>query len=434
MCNSGGLRRGLDCLVLWLCLGLCGLLLTGCHADRCTPAAPVLPPNHQRTQVLIIAAGSDCDGRHHELENGVRAAADELSDAIIGRGGPKPVQVVSPRRCEVEAHVKSLDARPLMLVYIGHGRLEADCDGDALNDCRQTEQWCCDSDCGTSSEAPRQSNLCLADGELSVNQIVEWIPWNVPEALVVVDACCSADVDLRRSRVPTSLLSATPLRVFTDRGRPVLTGRMAAGLREIESIDGETIERNMFGIRTDEELFDYVRQVARLDDAHSVLPKLRKNTAKRLALPGSATDTAQTDDDAPLWWLEDPGDPVFDPELESQALALDRAQALQLAASNPHLAIYEVDHDEVGQTLTLWRLPERLLVGRADVAPGRRLTDSALRRIKSTPLVEYDQGRCVLRFPETLDLKAERDPRLISRPCVSARGQCFISAGEERCR
>ncbi len=157
-------------------------------------------------------------------------------------------------------------SRPLVALYSGHGKCSAYEPGHRNR-------------CALSA----RSELCFEDEDLAVDELLARIPAQVEYAALVLNACFSANVDVRRSAAPASVLSASPSFVTANDGRTVLGPWLEGALRG-------SGDANADGQVDDRELLEYLWQQAeggrrsepRLEG--SLMPKLRRQAWASLPL------------------------------------------------------------------------------------------------------------------------------------------------------
>lgn len=216
------------------------LLLTACvttserrsSAIRSGARAPTA-----EVRYLMLEGHHSCEDQQ---EGPVMAMAKAISEKRSTLENALGVTIRRLRnRPELQAALGETDARPLVLVYVGYGRsLEA------------------------------RSELCLSDGPLVVNDALGWIHGGVPYAVLILDGCETADVDVSLSPVPTSVLSASPLPIDTDS-----SDRTGLGTLLPDALaPGDT---NRDGWVDDRELLDSL-QAGKRESGNALLPRLRR--------------------------------------------------------------------------------------------------------------------------------------------------------------
>jgi hypothetical protein len=409
---------------LLFCL-LADVFVSGCGATQ--PRFESSPPTGLQPQMIVFASGRGCDRRRHQLMMAARTEAAELSEVMHTLGGPTPMILHDPRAREVETRIRRVGPGPLLLLFIGHGVQYVGADG------------------------VKRSALCLADGQLPIEHILTWLPTHLSHAVIVLDMCSSAHVDVRRSPVPTSVISATPSLVNTQRSAPLLTGILIEALRHEGDLD------HPCGIRSDEELFSFIDRQSSVPRIHPLLPKLRRNTRHQLLLPVRASSarnseqacpvdpyrsepqlarriathasalhrggSAPRDEGPPLWSLDESATNVASLALRTSALTVSRTEAEQLAILIPTLLIYAVGYDARTREIDIRRLPGGQWAGRAMGRPERALTEATLQQaLASASRIDGD----VLYFPEVApSLDDPVGAGLVASPCHTSKGQCF---------
>lgn len=120
---------------------------------------------------------------------------------------------------------------------------------------------------------------------LGIDELSEALPPTLSGAVLIVNACRSAQVDPRRAKVPLSVISASPFTVRTD---AMFGSTLPEALRTAAS------DPNCDGLVTDQELFDgltlLLRQRPPLSD-RPAFPKLRRNATSEIPLPITPTPT-----------------------------------------------------------------------------------------------------------------------------------------------
>jgi hypothetical protein len=122
-------------------------------------------------------------------------------------------------------------------------------------------------------------------GKVSINEcLLGQLSSSLSGAVLLLDACQSAQVDPRRSPVPTSIISSSPYVVDAD---SLFGNRLALALNEAAS------DPNCDGLVTDQELFDALLHLTYSEvslAARRSYPKLRRNAPSHIPLPVRARD------------------------------------------------------------------------------------------------------------------------------------------------
>lgn len=120
---------------------------------------------------------------------------------------------------------------------------------------------------------------------LPIDGLTNALPATLSGAVLIVNACRSAQVDPRGSKVPLSVISASPFTVRTD--------AMFGSTLPLALLSAAN-DPNCDGLVTDQELFDsltlLLRQSPPLSD-RPAFPKLRRNATSEIPLPVTPTPT-----------------------------------------------------------------------------------------------------------------------------------------------
>jgi len=171
------------------------------------------------------------------------------SHALAGALPAEPVAADS--RAALLDVVASDDPRPLVIFYAGHGTDHGD---------------------PARGKAPDRSALCFGDGQLLVDELLEKINPRAASAMLVLDGCNTAREDVRKSPVPTAVLSGADQRVSATGTGTAMTDLLVDALR-----DGDD---NQDGIVDDGEL---LRKILRgLDVQPRLEPRLRRQSFSAL--------------------------------------------------------------------------------------------------------------------------------------------------------
>jgi hypothetical protein len=210
------------------------LALASCHGS---PVRQVVPRSDIRH--LIIEGAYRCgtpvaDPKLHE-------ALAHQHRALLNAVGTTDDSVETGS--ELLHAVGRPDPRPLVVLYVGHA--------------------------SNKHTLPAQSELCLADGRLKVDAVLEAVDPHVTSFMLILDGCFTADVDPRKSPVPTAVLSASNrwVRTGSEGGGPM-------GSSLIEALRcGDT---NSDGIIDDGELL--AGMLRAMDQPPTFEPRLRRQS------------------------------------------------------------------------------------------------------------------------------------------------------------
>jgi hypothetical protein len=312
-------------------------------------------------RVLVATAWRHCGERDGEfdanLQSSIAAELPKILAALQKATGAKPVVLSAATSSEVHAALAVKAPVPIVFTFIGHGNL--------------------DKETG-------RSTLCFDDGAKEVDSLLADISSEVSHAVWILDACYSGNVDVRKSTVPVSVISASP-----DNVEPTKPGGTALG--EILALALDRADRNQDGVTTDRELLRALVQLSGTTVAGHARPILRRQSWIDLTIgtphAGSIEATAILDtllstwknagptiasreqkvrsgkagqlarSPSTLWYIEaDPSEPVQWPEgapttrdrslAEALADRLMATRVLHVLPVPPYVHIYELPQDE----------------------------------------------------------------------------------------
>lgn len=222
-------------------------------AARDDDRAGIAEPDGELWIAASPAACSEREDRLSEYESEIRARAS----AAMSRLSRVPRMITS--RADLRAAVRDLQRRRtcgwLLVFFSGHG---------AILDGRS--HVCLGTDSGLGEWLDIEGEFLPA------------LPASLGGAVIILDACSSAQVDARRASIPVTIISASPDRVDTNAlfGATVLDSM----------VDGR--DENCNGVFDDDDLF--IGLTHRLRAALSLVafnawPKLRRNAPSPLPLP-----------------------------------------------------------------------------------------------------------------------------------------------------
>ena len=198
----------------------------------------------RRYALMESPYGCDRRRRDADLASSIEAGRRPLLEAL----GVRPRSLHS--RAELLTAFGEPDPRPLVFFYLGHA--------------------------AASEAEPRRTELCLEDGRMAVDDLLAGTHAGVGYTVLVLDACGGAAADVRRSPVPTAVLSASTLPVRTRPGEP--TALAALMPRALECADA-----NGNGWVEDRELAEALAaRTERTEPGHSVFPRLRRQAWRAL--------------------------------------------------------------------------------------------------------------------------------------------------------
>ena len=246
-------------------------LMTACWACGCGQAGGA---QKNVSAAAIVGAAQLClgGGRDDRIAELVRNDAESLAE-LFGSSSALiegSEQAYAPTPEQVQELVKSAGTgRGLFFFYSGHG-----------------------------TQAKEGATLCLApspeyaDGGLSIHRLLSALESNPPWALMVVNSCRSAYVDVREARRTVSVISVAhqdiPAAGFAGRG--TLIGEHTAGVLNGQGAEMESVDQNCDGMVTDYELFSAL--VQRVRHIVGAAPNLRQRSHVQLpvALDGKSAE------------------------------------------------------------------------------------------------------------------------------------------------
>jgi len=252
------------------------VLTTGCGAAHVAERPMV--SNSDTTEVRLLLAARFCDGtKDSALGEIVQNEGSKLEEAFRRRGIDVAHPVLDPTRAQVLAAAAPEQARRLIVVYVGHGQ-SAD---------RKTGQLLTKEEALLAPPISLRSVLCLRDGPLVMDRLVEEFRDPTPSAMLIANACRSAHVDASRARIDLSVLSASTLEEGRAARHTPLGQALIDALTQDLDLDGD-------GYASDFELFDAVeRRFAR--NFGEPDPKLRRQLKSPFTLfpSGRSLHTAE---------------------------------------------------------------------------------------------------------------------------------------------
>ena len=267
-------------------LGNGGILVLALALPAC---AHVPAPGPMRYVVSHVASRCEAGDEDQSLVVQSLQERKELLDGL-----PRPEQAGTKQ--ELLDAVSREDDRALVIFYSGHGTDRA------------------------SENLPRKSALCFEDGRLLVDDLLAAINPRVRSATVVLDACFSGRVDVRRSAVPVAVLSAADKPISSTGTGTAMGASLAVALR-----DGDA---NRDGVVDDGELLAAI--IAGMATAPRFEPRLRRQSFSALPVIVEASrNRAQPD-----WLLNSAVDGSVRQRLVARELAF-RSLRLERIAREP---------------------------------------------------------------------------------------------------
>lgn len=183
--------------------------------------APGGSSSNRAPRYLLYESPYRCADQH--LDSAL-AASIERQRPQLAAVWAAPLQRIDTGQ-ELLAELSRADPRPLVLLYVGHARaVQPDPEPAGEPDATKAMP-------SANVRRPGKTALCLQQGPLIVEDLLAHTHPSVAYAVLLLDACESADVDVRPSPVPAAVLSASPLPVTTTRaGRTALASDLIAAL------------------------------------------------------------------------------------------------------------------------------------------------------------------------------------------------------------
>ena len=388
----------------WLSLVLAGCATVSGQHHTPDPALP--------RRIILVGAWSDCSGNPAEVQ-----LVDILSretgtlDPLLKKLANQDAEVIVLENPEPATLLNTLanDHRPLWFIYNG-----------------------------ISTIRENQSYLCLRNGKVSVDQIIEARPPESPYATYLINGCHSAYVDPRRDN--TVVISAGPELVGNVDNKIVLGQDLAAGLTKGLDLDGN-------GMIDTRELFMALERVHIHENPVAV--KLRSQSWRPLPLFSLGKENASVQPALPkdllamekdfragraaptvarppvLWWIPKQLDGLQ--QGSTQIRRIDTSESARtIAAASMATLVVGVEEQlgslvarDLGTGGVIWTRPANL--------PGQtQLQDRDIQDILYG-FEKLDKGR-LRRYlnPLTASQRKELETAGFSaRPCQEPKGQCF---------
>jgi hypothetical protein len=263
------------------------LLVLGVAASACAHDAQHAQGKRSGDEVeapylLVITAGTGhgCPGSL-DIKDKVLDGTEHASGHLERMGFRVLDPLEEPNREELLQEVSRPYDAPVLFLYSGHAVLTT-ADGRVA-----TAEEC------VSADPPCRSAACLPGGSpLAFAEIVAMAAPSTPLAVFLLDACSSADVDVRRARTNAAVISASPLPVKAS-AVPVAATLLTQG---IQRLDVAGMDLDCDGAIDDEELFRVLSSRLEQGGFHEAIPKLRRQVwtpTPLLAAPTSGKCVAQ---------------------------------------------------------------------------------------------------------------------------------------------
>jgi hypothetical protein len=210
--------------------------------------------------VRLVSSGYDCRHQATIARAALAAEGQAVATALAAQGTHVTTRLVDPTSDELLKGVAVEAHGPLLWMYSGHGDLVHPGTRTLLAD--EEKQ---------SPTRLADSVLCLADGPLPIERVVLALPPSAPFALMIVNACFSADVDIRSARTEMALVSLSTQMAKTDPA----SSPLGQAMRQASLAN---LDRDCDGWLSDGELFAYLQDQAPARGYGAPILKLRRQT------------------------------------------------------------------------------------------------------------------------------------------------------------
>ncbi|HEY6556380.1 MAG TPA: hypothetical protein VI072_03870 [Polyangiaceae bacterium] len=172
---------------------------------------------------MLISGLRDCDKVPADTGGIFKASVDALRSELakIANGELDTRALYDPSSGALKAAIAERPCSAMWLLFSGHGEVRNS-----------------------------GSALCLKDGAFSVAELITHVEQTASAASLWLDACESAHVAVHESKIPISIVSASPARVHSALRETIVTGQVALALRRIRPGTNAVI--------TDQDLFQTV--------------------------------------------------------------------------------------------------------------------------------------------------------------------------------
>ena len=242
---------------------LFALLMSGCLVG-CSTSPSVRAParkQSQRLEVRLATSSYDCLGNATNIAAGLTAETDALASALAAQGVHVARPLRNPTSGELALMLGAEADGPLLWMYSGHGDLVKPGTRTLLTKVEK--------------DSPRRvadSALCLQDGPWPIARLVERLPRSTPFALLIVNACFSADVDIRQAPVDMALISLS-----TQKSKQDVDGRTPLG-QAMRTLVLADLDLDCDGGLSDLEWFAHLQKESTRHGYGAPMLKLRRQT------------------------------------------------------------------------------------------------------------------------------------------------------------
>jgi hypothetical protein len=233
-------------------------LTLGCSTPRSLPE-PSPRPN-AKLEVRLVSSGYDC-GRKLTLASAPLAVESRaIAATLAAQGVSVKSRLTDPAAADLIAAFAAEAHHQVLWMYSGHGDLVHPGTLTPLSDAEKQ-----------SPTRMGDSVLCLKDGPLPIERLVRALPRSAPFVVMIVNACFSADVDVRGAPTDMALVSLSTQMAKTDVGRTPLGEAMRL-------VSLAALDRDCDGALSDLELFAYLQDETTRRGYGAPILKLRRQT------------------------------------------------------------------------------------------------------------------------------------------------------------
>jgi hypothetical protein len=200
-------------------------------------------------------------GKRTIVDGALVVERDAVAAALAAQGASVSSSISDPASAELSAALAAEARGPVLWMYTGHGELVHPGTSELLTEAEKQ-----------SPTRIGDSVLCLRDGPLPIANLVRALPSSASFVMMIVNACFSADVDVRSASTDMSLLSLSPqMSKATDNGRTPLGEAM-------RRISLAALDRDCDNALSDLELFAYLQEETTRHGYGAPILKLRRQT------------------------------------------------------------------------------------------------------------------------------------------------------------
>jgi hypothetical protein len=237
---------------------ICLIFICSC-AKNATPKMSYGVSSHQQAlRYWLVEGAYDCKSAHEDrrIQARIERDRDILKEKTHGE-----IELINTQK-QLREMISTTDRRPIVIFYSGHGICEPTSSSDYA-----------------SCSASGKSKLCLKDGPIEVDLLVSLLDSPISYAVLILNSCFSAHLDVRKANIPLSVLSASTRRISTEGTGLPLSSFLS---QDLQSADG-----NGDGWIDDYELLQFYYRIQN-ESANSTLkqgdvaPRLRRQAFSAL--------------------------------------------------------------------------------------------------------------------------------------------------------